>query len=530
MRNVEDVLLGINIGIAAGLALSGNKENIINLYEDIMKRSVLPSEKLKQNLIEYVKEHAAKDFKDQKYNEAVLQYLDVFKNTTLEPEEYKQAGICLIELNQPEAGKEFLSRYEKSAENKLLALKEIGNIYFHKLNDIPGAIKYFEEFISKFTQDDEVYNILGHLYSLYYKDTRLEKQKEYFLTAHNLKKNTRLYIRNVIFTLFRLGEYEEVEKYYRKLFKLSPEHADYYYYGCFLINQKQFKEGYKHLRHRFEKEGNDKSIIPAVLDKTKYWQGEPVEHKKLLIHCEQGFGDTIMYARFVKELAKKAAKVYFVVQEELFDLINNSNLGVEVYSTKFGLYNLDYDYFTTTVDLPLFMDINPDNLPYRQGYLTSAAENFITNKKLKVGIAWHGNEKSKESARDIPFDALIPLLDIDDIQFYSLQAGGEIIKDSRLIDLGSKFNNFSDTAKAITGLDLIISADNVVLNLAGALGKQTLGLFNLYPEYRWYDLKGGAATNWYGSIEVYQNKHQDMWDDTIKRVCERLNRIKEGLN
>ncbi len=530
MRNVEDVLAGINIGIAAGLALSGNKKNIINLYNEIMTRSILPAENLEQNLQEYVKEHANTDFKNKKYNEAVLQYLDLFKSAELTPEEYKQTGICLLELNQPEAGKEFLSMYLKTSENKLIALKDLGNIYFHKLNDIDAAIGYFEEFVSEYKNDDEVYNILGHLYSLYYKDTQLEKQLEYFTAAHTLKKNTRLYIRNIIFTLYRLGRFEEAEKYYSILLKLNPEHADYYYYGCFLINQKRFKEGYQYLRHRFEKETDDKSIIPAVLDKTKYWNGEPLEHKKLLIHCEQGFGDTIMYSRFVKELAKKAAKVYFIVQEELFELINNSNLGVEVYSTKFGLYNLDYDFFTTTMDLPLFLNTIPDNLPYRQGYLKSPAKIFTTSKKLKAGIAWHGNKKLKESARDIPFEALTPILDIDDIEFYSLQTGDNIIHNTRLIDLGSSFENFSDTAKAIMGLDIIISTDNVILNLAGALDKQTLGLFNLYPDYRWYNLKEGSPSNWYQSVEVYQNTHQDMWEDTIKRVCEKLNRIKEGLN
>ncbi len=530
MRNVEDVLLGINIGIAAGLAMSGNKESTLKLYEEIMSRSVIPAEELKRNYKDYLKEHARKDFQDKKYNNAVLQYLDVFHSEPLEPEEYKNTGICLIELKQYDAAKEFLSLYQKSSNNKLLALKEIGNIYFHKLNDIQSAINYFEEFIKEYQQDDEVYNILGHLYSLYYKNKRLEKQKEYFLAAHNLKKNTRLYIRNVIFTLFRMGEYDKVEEFYQKLFKLSPEHSDYYYYGCFLINQKRFKEGYMYLRHRFEKEGDDKSIIPAVLDKSKYWQGEPLEGKKILVHCEQGFGDTIMYARFIKDLVKKAAKVYFVVQDELFELISSSFPEVEVYSTKFGLYNLQYDYFTTTVDLPLFLDTNPDNLPYRSGYLTSKAKLFNTSKKLKVGIAWHGNEKSKESARDIPFEELKPLLDIENIELYSLQAGGEKLSEARLIDAGKDFKNFTDTAQTITGLDIIITTDNVILNLAGALGKKTFGLFNFYPEYRWYDIKEGHSTNWYQSVEVFQNQNQDEWSDTIKQVCEKLNRIKEGFN
>ena len=530
MRNIEDVLWGINIGIALGLALSGNKENTLNLYDEIMRRSVIPDENLKKNYTEYVKKHACNDFENKNYNNAVLQYLDLFKNTKLSPEEYKKAAICLIELNQPETAQKFLNFYEQEAENKLLALKDIGFIYFYKLNDIQQAIKYLEKFTKNCTEDDEVYNTLGHLYSLYYKNKQLAKQKEYFLAAHNIKKNTRIYIRNIIFTLFRRGEYSAVEKYYKKLFKLSPSHADYYYYGCFLISQKRFKEGYQFLRHRFEKEDGDKSIIPAVLDKSKYWQGEELVHKKLLVHCEQGLGDTIMYSRFIKDLAKRAAKVYFIVQDELFELINNSNLGAEIYNTKFGLYKLDYDYFTTTVDLPLFLEPSPDNLPYNSGYLKSMVKDFPTNKKLKIGLAWHGDLKLKETARDIPFEMLDDLLNIKDISFYSLQYGETNNTDNRIIYLGTDFKNLSYTAKAIMGLDIIISTDNVILNLAGALGKKTFGLFNLYPDYRWCDIKDGQCTNWYSSVEVIQNKNQDEWDDTIKKVCEKINRIKEGLH
>ena len=529
MRNIQDIIQGINIGIAIGLALSDNKKNTIELYNEIMKRSIVDTKELEKNYSNLVREHAQIDFLNNNYNNATLQYLDAFKLSPLSPEEYRNIGLCLIELKQLDAAKEFFNLYEKTSDNKLFAIKDIGKIYLNKLQDYSSAIEYFERFISLFQQDDEVYNILGHLYSLVYKDKKLEQQKQYFLAAHNLKKNTRLYIRNIIFTLFRLGEYEAVEKYYNILLNLNPEHSDYYYYGCFLVNQKNFKEGYKYLQHRFEKEGDDKSIIPAVLDKNKYWNGENLTGKTILVHCEQGFGDTIMYSRFVKDLSKKAKKVYFVVQDELFELINISNLGAEIYSTKFELYKLSYDYFTTPVDLPLYLDVTPADLPHKNGWLKINSQNTPkTNKNLKIGLCWHGNSMSKESASDIEFNELLPLFDIPDTEYYSLQYGENPITNKKLIDQTKNFKNFKDTADLINSLDLVISTDNVILNLAGALGKKTFGLFNKYPEYRWFDIKEGKPTNWYNSITVFQNKNQDEWSDTIERLCTSINRIKEG--
>ncbi len=529
MRNIKDIIQGINIGIAIGLALSDNKKNTIELYNEIMKRSLIDTKEIEKNYSNLVRGHAKIDFENNKYNNAVLQYLDAFKLSPLTPEEYRNIGLCLIELNQLDAAKEFFNLYETSSDNKLFAIKDIGKIYLNKLQDYKTSIEYFERFISLFKKDDEVYNILGHLYSLVYKDKKLEQQKQYFLAAHNLKKNTRLYIRNLIFTLFRLGEYKEVEKLYKKLLNLNPNHSDYYYYGCFLVNQKNFKEGYKYLQHRFEKEGDDKSIIPAVLDKNKYWRGENLTGKSILVHCEQGFGDTIMYSRFVKDLSKKAKKVYFVVQDELFELMNNSNLGAEVYSTNFELCKLSYDYFTTPVDLPLYLDINPSDLPYKNGWLkTNSQITLKPNKKLKIGLCWHGNTKSKESARDIEFNELLPLFDITDTEYYSLQYAENPLPDSRLIDMTTDFKTFNNTAELINNLDLVISTDNVILNLAGALGKKCLGLFNKYPEYRWFDIEDGKPTNWYNSITVFQNKNQDEWSETITRLCKHINRLKEG--
>lgn len=526
-KNIEDLLQGINIGVAIGLALSDNKEETLSIYKNIMKNSPFPTNNLEHKLINVVKKHALKNFESKKFNDAALQYLDIFKNAEIEPQEYLNLAISLIELEQIEAAKGFLNLYNNFGIDDFFIQKNLGWIYFSGLKDFEKAIYHYEKALQINQNDPEVYNILGHIYALFYKDKQLEKQFGYFLKAHELKKNTRLYIRNVIFSLYRLGRYNEVEEFYQKLLNLNPEQNDYYFYGCFLISQKRFKEGYKYLQARFKKE-SDASIIPAVLPPEKYWKGETLIGKTILVHCEQGFGDTILYSRFVKSLSKQAKKVYFVVQEELFELMNNSNLGAEIYSTNFELAKLKYNYFTTTMDLPLYLDLPSDDLPFKGGYLKAPASEK-TSGVFKIGFAFEGNEKLKENARDINIEILAPIFKACNAKFYSLQVGNKSPLPNDVIDLGSGFKNFSETAKAISAMDLIISTDNAVMNLAGALGKTTFGLFNRFVDYRWCDIKEGCSLNWYDSITVLQNTDQDDWAPTITRLIMEINRIKEGL-
>jgi uncharacterized protein YfkK (UPF0435 family) len=103
MRNIKDLLQGINIGIAVGLALSENKENTLELYKSIMSKSILSTEELTNNYTHFLKEHANEEFQNENFNTAILEYLDIFENADMEPNEYRNTAICLLKLNQKEA-------------------------------------------------------------------------------------------------------------------------------------------------------------------------------------------------------------------------------------------------------------------------------------------------------------------------------------------------------------------------------------------------------------------------------------------
>ena len=112
---------------------------------------------------------------------------------------------------------------------------------------------------------------------------------------------------------------------------------------------------------------------------------------------------------------------------------------------------------------------------------------------------------------------------IDGVQLYSLQVGessnqmDNLPSDVSIINLGESLKDFTDTANVIAGLDFIISSDNVVLNLAGAMGKLTLGIFNKYPNYRWFNLTGDNVI-WYDSVIPFQCEEENNWNFVMEKI------------
>ena len=113
------------------------------------------------------------------------------------------------------------------------------------------------------------------------------------------------------------------------------------------------------------------------------------------------------------------------------------------------------------------------------------------------------------------------------IDFYSFQSDeyakelSELSKDITIYDLGKEFKNFEDTACAMTCMDLIISTDNVVMNLAGALGIKTYCLFNVFSESRWYKTEGNDV-GWYKSVKPFRAKTFNDWDNLMLEVKNQL--------
>lgn len=419
---------------------------------------------------------------------------------------------CVANFEQFDLALDFLKFYEEKESNLPLKLLTLGNFYNLKLKDYKKAIKYYEHYLKIDETKSVIYTILASLYAKAYGDLSLEDQVRYFEKAYKLKPNDRLVLHGLAFGYEKLKNLKMANKFYEKLIQNNPTETDFYNYGAFLISCGEFESGHNYFTHRFFT--GDKNLeYPISYAPEKRWNlKSDISDKVLLIHYEQGFGDTFMYCRFVPMMKNLAKQVIFVVQDSLYDLIKNSKIisdGVMVVS-ECQSENLEYDLHMALLDTPFVLKISAQNLPLCEKYLEVEddkvkvyADKYLNkSNRIKVGICLHGNKNANYKGRDLELSKMQELFNLKDVEFYLLTEDKET-EIQNLIPLGETFESFTDTACAVKNMDVVLSTDNVILNLAGSLGVKTLGLFTKYPNFRWFKLSGNDV-GWYKSVRPVQ--------------------------
>lgn len=419
---------------------------------------------------------------------------------------------CVANFEQFDLALDFLKFYEEKESNLPLKLLTLGNFYNLKLKDYKKAIKYYEHYLKIDETKSVIYTILASLYAKAYGDLSLEDQIRYFEKAYKLKPNDRLVLHGLAFGYEKLKNLKMANKFYEKLIQNNPTETDFYNYGAFLISCGEFESGHNYFTHRFST--GDKNLeYPISYAPEKRWNlKSDISDKVLLIHYEQGFGDTFMYCRFVPMMKNLAKQVIFVVQDSLYDLIKNSKIisdGVMVVS-ECQSENLEYDLHMALLDTPFVLKISAQNLPLCEKYLEVEddkvkvyADKYLNkSNRIKVGICLHGNKNANYKGRDLELSKMQELFNLKDVEFYLLTEDKET-EIQNLIPLGETFESFTDTACAVKNMDVVLSTDNVILNLAGSLGVKTLGLFTKYPNFRWFKLSGNDV-GWYKSVRPVQ--------------------------
>lgn len=419
---------------------------------------------------------------------------------------------CVANFEQFDLALDFLKFYEEKESNLPLKLLTLGNFYNLKLKDYKKAIKYYEHYLKIDETKSVIYTILASLYAKAYGDLSLEDQVRYFEKAYKLKPNDRLVLHGLAFGYEKLKNLKMANKFYEKLIQNNPTETDFYNYGAFLISCGEFESGHNYFTHRFFT--GDKNLeYPISYAPEKRWNlKSDISDKVLLIHYEQGFGDTFMYCRFVPMMKNLAKQVIFVVQDSLYDLIKNSKIisdGVMVVS-ECQSENLEYDLHMALLDTPFVLKISAQNLPLCEKYLEVEddkvkvyADKYLNkSNRIKVGICLHGNKNANYKGRDLELSKMQELFNLKNVEFYLLTEDKET-EIQNLIPLGETFETFTDTACAVKNMDVVLSTDNVILNLAGSLGVKTLGLFTKYPNFRWFKLSGNDV-GWYKSVRPVQ--------------------------
>jgi tetratricopeptide (TPR) repeat protein len=260
------------------------------------------------------------------------------------------------------------------------------------------------------------------------------------------------------------------------------------------------------------------------------WLGnEPVGGKTILLHAEQGFGDTIQFVRYAPLLAGRGARVICEVQPELRPLLS----GRADVIVAAGEPLPPFDLHCPLLSLPLAFRTRLESIPAAIPYLAAPAEliaywrDRLPQAGPRAGFVWSGSPSHKnDSNRSIALARLAPLFDNPPLQCFSLQtelrdADREVLRGlPNLVHLGDELRDFADTAAIVASLDIVVTVDTAVAHLAGSLGKPVVILLPYAADFRW--MRDRADTPWYPTAKLVRQPAFGDWDSVIVRLHDEL--------
>jgi len=253
--------------------------------------------------------------------------------------------------------------------------------------------------------------------------------------------------------------------------------------------------------------------------------------KTILLHAEQGLGDTIQFCRYARLVAARGAQVVLEVQPPLVRLMASLGVGTVVAA---GETLPPFDLHCPLMSLPLAFGTTSGDIPAAEAYLAAEPASVAAWRRrlaplpgLRVGLAWAGNPAATaiDSRRSMALEMLAPLAAVPQVSLVSLQKG-EAATHARgfpVQDYTDELTDFADTAALIAALDLVISVDTAVAHLAGALGKPVWILHRFDSCWRW--LLQRSDSPWYPSARLFRQPAPGDWTSVVREVREGLHDV-----
>jgi hypothetical protein len=259
------------------------------------------------------------------------------------------------------------------------------------------------------------------------------------------------------------------------------------------------------------------------------WNGEPFPGRTLLLHWEQGFGDTLMFVRFAAQAKALGGRVVLVAQKDLAELAGTCpgvdevvpHLGrLPPYDLQLPLLSLPSVFRTGLGSIPAavpYLDV-PERVPNRAALAAALA---ASTGKVRIGLVWAGSPvHGRDQERSIPAPALAPLAALPGVAWHSFQMGPEPPPWPGMVALAPWLRNFSDTAYALSGMDLVITVDTAVAHLAGAMAIPTLLLLPFAPDFRW--MLERQDSPWYPTMRLYRQSRPGDWGPAVQHLARDL--------
>lgn len=447
------------------------------------------------------------------------------------PAAHLNLGVVLHARGQLQQAEAALRRAVQLQPNLAAALTALANVRLAQ-GDVEAAIDLGRRAVAADPTHAAAHNNLAT--ALESKDLLQEAECEY-RKAIELEPRCAEFFNNLGNTVRKLGDLPQAIRCWQHALELRPDYLDAQNnLGMAYLAVGDFARGWPLLESRFKRPPGSEycrqySGIPR-------WTGFDLLGKTILLYPEQGYGDVIQFARFIRPLADLGATVIFHCPAELVTLMKGvDGMGQVIgpdqplpsFDTHQALLSVPWVLKTTLETLPAkvpYIRVDPTLLAVWRDRVKEYPE------KLKVGLAWAGRPThADDKHRSMPLKFLQPLVEVSNVRFFSLQKGqasaqlAEVSLNFPVVDLQNELHDFADTAAAIANLDLVISVDTVIVHLAGALARPVWTLLPFAADYRW--MLDREDSPWYPTMRLFRQSRPGDWPGVVARILNELRKL-----
>ena len=506
-------------------------------FQDALNH-MITAYKLNKKSAEITIELANLYFHSGDYQSAKKYYLNTLEIDANCADAYNNLGVVHAKLNEIEEGLAcFYKTIEISPENSD-AYYNAGFMLYKKAL-LKESIPFYEKAI-ELQPSFKCYLNLGNSYNeMLDFDTALK----YYEIAITYDPNFYAVYNNIGGILYKQRRPHEAIPVFKKAIELKPDDCEVKYNmgmaqlvtGELIQGWKNYENRNKFIMHDIKTEWQKYQI--ASNNTKPEWKGESLEGKTILVHTEQGLGDTIQFCRYLPLIKEYGCKIIFECTMEIVELIKTIGCIDVIYVGGISL-DVQFDYHISVMSLPYIFKTNlsciPANIPYFRVPKEPMPE-IDQYTGFKIGLVWAGNPRKYlphinlvDQRRSTKLEYYKPLSQIEGVTLFSLQKGEETETqinevDFEVIDLMKNVKNFHDTAKIMQNLDLIISADTSVVHVAGALGRPIWMLSRYDGCWRW--LLDRSDSPWYPTMKIFRQQEAGNWEPVINDIVTDLKKV-----
>lgn len=461
------------------------------------------------NLLRDIKQYAVAV---QSYDQAIAfrpDYAESYNNRGMTLHDLKQYAAALQSYDQAIALRPDDAALHFNRGNVLKSLKQ----HAAALQSYAQALALIPEFAEAYNnRGNTLKDIKQHAAALHSFNLAIQFKPD-FAEAYNNRGNV----------LKELNQHAAALQDYNQAIAFTPDDAELHFnLGLCHLLMGNFAEGWEKYEWRWQRaDATRKFAQPQWLGQTS------LQGKTILLHSEQGLGDTLQFCRYVPMVSALGARIILEIQKPLRSLLAQLDGVAEIIAQ--GSELPPFDYHCPLLSLPLAFNTDLTNIPAPMRYISSDAATLAkwqtrlgAKTRPRIGLTWSGSlEHPNDQHRSIAFSVFAKICS-DDFQFISLQkevkeADIAALQTCReILHFGDELQDFSDTAALCELVDLVISIDTSVAHLAAAMGKPVWILLPFNPDWRW--LLNRNNSPWYPSAKLYRQELTEEWEKVIERV------------